>query len=726
MIHKLPRPILQHAAILLILYIGVVVAMALYWTHTENARTLETTDHHLFSAARSLKLLLADDFHDRAVDPAAIGFAEELANRETFNAFARANDLIYVYTLVAKDGTLFFSSPTVTEEEARERKSWYFYPYTAPPPEFSMSLEAGTDVAISYSDEWGDFRTCCAYETSPGGNPYLACADTEIRKLEKINFMHLLSGLLGAMIFMSFLFPAALLIRRFYRLHIEELDASHQATRTHMDMLDTLVQRLPMGLVVMQPDNKVSLVNPAFTNLTGYLLEDVSTRNSLFRRAFPDIRARAGVLRSWARSLKGIDVEAALADVSCKDGSTRLFNLQARRLEDGRILAIMEDVTARVQSQKRLERSEERLRLILDNLQVGIAVVDTEEERVTYVNPALQDMTGRSREELVGSSCREFICHAGDGVCPAMEAGGRITGREIELLDRDGAPLQVLKSALLLDIGGRQALIESFVDITRQKRTEAELLRARDAAEAASRAKSEFLTIMSHEIRTPLNGILGSLQVMQNLEPEAMNNFIDMAIDSGRSLLTILQDVLDLSAMETGSLELQEHVFVTRELTRPILGALHEEAETRGIALTVTVDPAVPEKLTGDVRRIRQVLFNLVGNAIKFTREGSVDVDISMLPHHNAAGRGLVHFQVRDTGIGIEDEKLATLLEPFTQADMASTRGYGGLGVGLAIARRLLNLMDSGLCVSSEPGHGSEFHFALPLIPAPGEADPLR
>jgi signal transduction histidine kinase len=178
--------------------------------------------------------------------------------------------------------------------------------------------------------------------------------------------------------------------------------------------------------------------------------------------------------------------------------------------------------------------------------------------------------------------------------------------------------------------------------------------------------------------------------------------------------------------METGSLELQEHVFVTRELTRPVLGALHEEAETRGIALTVTVDPAVPEKLTGDVLRIRQVLFNLVGNAIKFTREGSVDVDISMLPHHTAAGRGLVHFQVRDTGIGIEDEKLAALLEPFTQADMASTRGYGGLGVGLTIARRLLKLMDSGLCVSSEPGHGSEFHFVLPLIPAPGEADPLR
>ena len=725
MLKNLPRPILRRALVLLTLYIGVVVAMTLAWTATENVKTMKTTDQRLFSAARSLPLLLAEDFHDRALDSSSIGFDEELANREAFNAFAKANELIYVYTLVHKDGGLFFSAPTVTEEEARERKSWYFFPYTEPPPEFAKALETGTDIAISYSDEWGDFRTCCAFETSPGGRPYLTCADMEIRKLEKINAVHLLTGLGGALILMSFLFPAALLIRRFYRMHIAELDASHDVTRTHLDMLDNLIQGLPMGLVVIQPDNKVSLVNPAFTHLTGYRLEDVSTRNSLFRRAFPDIRARARVLRVWAQRLRGVDGEPTLAEVSCKDDSTKLFNIQGRRLEDGRTLAILEDVTERIQAQQRLERSEEQLRLTLDNLQVGIAVVDIEDERVTYVNPALLNMTGRDWDELVGSSCRKFICHAGEGVCPAMDNGGRITGHEIELMGRDDSPLQVLKSAILTEIGGRQAFIESFVDITRQKLTEAELLRAKNAAEAASRAKSEFLAVMSHEIRTPLNGILGSLQVMQNLEPEAMDRFIAMAIDSGRSLLTILQDVLDLSAMETGSLELSDNVFVTRELIQPVRGALHEEAQGKGLMLTVTIDPAVPEKLTGDVRRIRQVLFNLVGNAIKFTRKGSVNVDISVLPHRNAAGRGLVHFQVRDTGIGIEDDKLATLFEPFTQADMASTRGYGGLGVGLTIVKRLLNLMNSGLCLNSEPGQGTEFHFVLPLIPAPGETSPL-
>jgi PAS domain S-box-containing protein len=725
MIHKLPRPILQHAAILLILYIGVVVAMALYWTHTENARTLETTDHHLFSAARSLKLLLADDFHDRAVDPAAIGFAEELANRETFNAFARANDLIYVYTLVAKDGTLFFSSPTVTEEEARERKSWYFYPYTDPPPEFSMSLEAGTDVAISYSDEWGDFRTCCVYETSPGGRPYLACADMEMSRVQSINTRHLLTGLGGAVLLMSFLFPAGLIIRRFYRMHIAELDASHDATRVHRDMLDTLIQRLPMGLMVIQPDNRVSLVNPAFSHLTGYQLEDIRTRNSWLTKAFPDVKARKTVLKNWALRLKGIDSEALLAEVQCKDGSTRFFNMQGRRLGDGRTLAIMEDVTERTKALSRLERSEERLRRTLDNLPVGIAVVDTADRRVTYVNPELLRMTGRTWDEIVGSPCRSFICSLCAEACPIEKHGGQITGHEVEILDKTGTFHQVLKSAIHTEIGGRHVFIESFVDITRQKQTEAELIRAKNAAEDASRAKSEFLAVMSHEIRTPLNGILGSLQLMQTLQPKEMDAFITMAIDSSRSLLTILQDVLDLSAMETGAFKLTEQPFVIGELVKPVLGSFLEEAQRKGLAFTVNIDPAVPENLTGDVRRIRQVLFNLVANAIKFSPEGSVRVDISALPHRNSSGRGLVHFQVRDTGIGIEDGKLTTLFEPFTQADMATTRGYGGLGVGLTIVKRLMHLMDSGLCLISEPGLGSEFHFSLPLIPAPGEIDPV-
>jgi len=718
---KLPRPILFRAIVLLLVYCGVIAAVTLAWTSHENAQTLENTDQRLFSAARSLRLLLAPDFHDRAVAADSIGFDEEMVNREKFNAFAKANELIYVYTLVLKDGALFFSAPTVTEEEAKELKSWYFYPYEEAPPEFTQAIREGKDVVLSYSDEWGNFRSGCVFESSPAGRPYLSCADVEIRKLDNLSALHLLTGLGGAVLFVSFLIPATLLIRRFYHMHIAELDESHRQTRTHLDMLDTLIQRLPMGLLVIQPDNKVGLVNPAFSQLTGYALGDISTRNSLFRKAFPDIHARARILRVWAQRLKGVDGEGTLAEVTCRDGSTKLFNMQSRRLEDGRALAIMEDVTERIQAQSRLQRNEERLRLILDTLQVGIAVVDTGERRVEYVNPELMRMTGRSRDDLVGSHCAEYICSSCEGSCPVLDHKGSVLGCEVQLKDAGGRPVHILKSAIQTEIGGKHVLVESFVDITMQKHVEAELLKAKNAAEAASRAKSEFLAVMSHEIRTPLNGILGSLQVMRDLRPADMDDFIAMAIGSSRSLLTILQDVLDLSAMDTGVLDLAMHPFVTAELTQPILGAFTEEAQRKGLELTVVTEPGVPEKLTGDIRRIRQVLFNLVGNAIKFTDQGHVRVEISLLPQRNAAGQGMLHFAVSDTGIGIEDDKLESLFEPFTQADMAATRGHGGTGIGLAIVKRLLRLMGSGMCLVSEPGQGSEFHFSLPLIPAPEE-----
>jgi len=717
------RKIFLQALLLLALYVVVVVALTMVWTWHENERTLQTTDAKLETASKSLKYLLAADFHDRALDNSSIGFEEELANRKAFNDYAAANELIYVYTLVQKDGEFFFSAPTVTDEEAQERKVWYFYPYEDAPQEFHQALTDHKDAFISYSDQWGNFRSCCVYETSPAGNPYLSCADIEIEELNVIRTRHLLIALGGAILFMSFLLPAAYLIKRFYRTHADLLSASHNETQTHLDMLDTLIQRLPMGLLVTQPDNRVSMVNPAFTHQTGYELGDVATRNSLLRKAFPDIRSRIPILKTWAKRLKGTDGPATEASVVCKDGTTRLFNMQIRMLEDRRVLLIMEDVTDRAAAQARLRSNEERLRQILDSLQVGIAVVDTEERRVSYVNPRLMSMTGRSVEELVGSQCHSYICSACEDLCPVLDLGINVAGRAVEVFDRDGKPIQILKSVAPSEVGGRQVLIESFVDITRLKKIEAELHRAKDAAEAASRAKSEFLAVMSHEIRTPLNGILGSLQVIREIGLEHSDNFIDMAIDSSRSLLTLLQDILDISSMDTGTLLLTEAPFVTRELTTPIIGAFQDEATRKGLELTVVTDPSIPDILTGDVRRIRQVLFNLVGNAVKYTESGFARVEITRLPALIPAGRGMLHFAVYDSGIGVADENLELIFAPFTQADMAANREHGGAGIGLAIATRLLRLMGSSLCMASEPGSGSEFHFSLPLIPAAGTTE---
>jgi len=717
------RPILLRVILLLLLYVAVVLALTMAWTWYENQKFLEATDGKLQTASRSLKYLLAADFHDRALNADSIGFDEELKNREKFNEFAKINNLIYVYTLILNGENLSFSAPTVTEEEAREQKSWYFHPYADAPSEFSQALRNRQDFALTYKDEWGNFRTSCVFESSPAGNPYLSCADVEIQDLNVVRTRHMLISMAGALLFMSFLIPSTLLMRRFYRTHIAELDASHRETRTHLDMLDTLIQRLPMGLMVIQPDNRVSLVNPAFTQLTGYELGDVSTRNSWFRKAHPDVRARIGLLKIWARRLKGIEGVGTQAPVTCKDGTRKLFNLQARLLEDKRALVIMEDVTERVQAQSDLQRSEERLRQILDSLQVGIAVVDTSERKVSYVNPKLMHMTGRSRDELVASPCHHYICSACEGNCPVLDHDASVAGNEVEITGADGNPIQILKSVMSTEVDGKEALVESFVDITAQKRVETELLRAKDAAEVASRAKSEFLAVMSHEIRTPLNGILGSLQIAQAIAPEEPQEFITMAISSSHSLLTILQDILDLSTMDTGALHLEERPFRADQLIQPIMGAYREEAARKGLELSVVTDPAIPEMITGDVQRIRQVLFNLVGNAIKYTDQGFTRIEISLLPYRTGTGRGILHFAIYDSGIGIADSLLDIIFEPFTQADMGISRGHNGTGIGLAIVKRLLNLMGSSLCMQSEPGAGSEFHFSLPLLPGPGQKD---
>lgn len=718
------RAILLQAVLLLLLYVGVVLVLSMAWTGYENQKFLDATDSKLQTASRSLRYLLAADFHDRALDADSITFEEELVNRGKFNEFAKTNDLIYVYTVVQNGTELYFSAPTVTEEEAREQKSWYYHPYADAPDEFFLALKNRQDFALTYNDEWGNFRTTCVFESSPTGKPYLSCADMEIQEINAVRTRHLLISITASLIFMSFLVPSTLLIRRFYRAHVAELDASHRETLTHLDMLNTLIQKLPMGLMVIQPDNRVGMVNPAFTQLTGYELGDISTRNSWFRKAYPDIHARAGLLKIWAQRLKGIEgTDETHATVTCKDGTLKLFNLQGRLLQDKRALMIMEDITEREQAQAKLRRSEERLRQILDNLQVGIAVVDTEERTVSYINPKLLQMTGRSLDEVVGSPCHLYICAACEGDCPVFDRGLTLAGREVEIMGLDGKPIQILKSAIQTEIGGRQVLVESFVDITAQKLVEAELLKAKDAAEVASKAKSEFLAIMSHEIRTPLNGILGSLQIIQNMPPEDMEEFIAMAINSSRSLLTILQDILDLSTMDTGNLNIVELPFVASQITQPIMGAFHEEATRKGLELSVVNDPAIPEFLTGDVQRIRQVLFNLIGNALKYTSQGHVRLEISLLPVRSASGWGILHFAVYDSGEGITDDMLDTVFEPFTQADMGVSRGHGGTGIGLAIVKRLLRLMGSSLCLLSEPGVGSEFHFSLPLIPGYGKSD---
>ena len=258
--------------------------------------------------------------------------------------------------------------------------------------------------------------------------------------------------------------------------------------------------------------------------------------------------------------------------------------------------------------------------------------------------------------------------------------------------------------------------VSVVADVTELKRREHELEAARDEAEAANRAQSVFLATMSHEIRTPMNGVLGMLEVLERrgASPE-QRELLAVMRDSATGLLRIIDDILDFSKIEAGRLDLELVPFAPRDLIDGLLDTLGPQAAAKGLVLAGRVDPAVPDRLIGDPMRIRQILFNLVGNALKFTSRGYIRLDARIEPA--AAGTVRLALAVEDTGIGIDPATLSRLFQPFAQADSSTTRRYGGSGLGLSIVRRLARLMGGDAVAESQPGKGSRLTVTLALRP---------
>ncbi len=496
-------------------------------------------------------------------------------------------------------------------------------------------------------------------------------------------------------------------------------EAARRESDSAQRMVVAIIEAAPISLVMVDREMNVITCSPRWRKTR--FLEDREVIGCPLYDLVP------GIDESWRaahrRCLTGETIKADRVPMVRANGVTEWMQVELAPWHDssGEIAGLIitsYDVTEMVEALERIERSEERLKLAMEITELHVWELDYRRkelvkvgaEETFFTEPKTYDELSRDIWSTIDPRDRprvqaDWDRHVADGVPYHPEY------RVVRSDDRE-VWVQGAVRYLTDEHGRALRMIGALQNITGRKQSERALVTARDEAEAATRAKSAFLATMSHEIRTPLNGVLGMAQAMAMGElNDQQRERLDIVRQSGEALLAILNDVLDLSKIEAGKLELEEADFDIAELARGAHATFAATAQAKGLDFALTVDRNAAGVYRGDSVRVRQILYNLVSNALKFTDRGAVKVNVGRAD-------GALVLKVADTGIGIAANKLTTLFQKFEQADASTTRRYGGTGLGLSICRDLAELMGGSISVESAPGKGATFCAMLPLAKA--------